>query len=147
MTEIDGCIFCEIVAKRAKANIVYESEDTLAFLDVHPIAPGHILVIPKRHCRNLFDFDDASALGLLHAERIVARAMQTALGADGLTVLQSNERAGGQSVFHYHAHLIPRFNGDGLMARPEHPHRIPFAGDALNPAELADKIRAQILES
>jgi histidine triad (HIT) family protein len=147
MTQLEECIFCTIVAKRAPANIVYESEDTLAFLDVHPIVPGHVLVVPKRHCRNLLDFDEASAQGLLHAEKVVARALRLALQADGLTVLQANERAGGQSVFHYHAHLVPRFIGDGLLTRPEHIQGAQKrAIDGIKPAEIADKIRAQIVD-
>jgi histidine triad (HIT) family protein len=147
MTETDDCIFCAIAAKRAPANIIYESEDTIAFLDVHPIVPGHVLVIPKRHCRNLFDLDDASAQGLVRAERIVARALRDAFQADGLTVLQANERAGGQSVFHYHAHLVPRFMGDGLLTRPEHIHSAQKrATDAFKPAEIADKIRMHLVD-
>jgi histidine triad (HIT) family protein len=145
MTQSDDCIFCAIVAKRAPANIIYESEDTLAILDVHPIVPGHVLVIPKMHCRNLFDFTEASANGLLHAEKVIAQAIRIAFQAEGLTVLQSNERAGGQSVFHYHAHLVPRFEGDGLMTRPEQikSSQARF-GDKLKPAEIADMLRAEI---
>ncbi len=146
MEHVDyNCIFCAIVAKRAPANIVYESDDALAFMDIHPIVPGHVLVIPKKHSRNLFDFDESCAPGLMRAERIVARALRTAMNADGLTVLQSNERVGGQTVFHYHAHLVPRFVGDGLLTRPEQLHAAQArAGEGLGPAEIADKIRAQI---
>lgn len=144
MDNIDySCIFCAIAAKRAPAHIIYESEDTLAFLDAHPIVPGHVLVVPKKHFRNLFDFDETSATGLMRAERIVARALRVALKADGITVLQSNERAGGQSVFHYHAHVVPRFLGDGLLTRPENlkagHERV---GMNLRPDEMAEKIRA-----
>lgn len=141
-----NCIFCAIAAKRAPADIVFESQDALAFLDIRPIVPGHILVIPRMHFRNLFDFDAACAAGLLHAQRLVAHALRAALGADGLTVVQSNERAGGQSIFHYHVHLIPRYLGDGLITRPENLRGSKRAGDALKPPELADKIRAQIRE-
>lgn len=117
----------------------------MAFLDIHPIAAGHTLLIPKSHYRNLFDFDGAGGQSLMRAQHLVAVALRSVLNADGLTVLQSNERAGGQSVFHYHAHLVPRFSGDGLMTRPEQMRGIhPHSSDGLEPAELAAKIREKI---
>lgn len=140
-----NCIFCKIASRQSPAAIVYDDVDTMAFLDIHPIASGHTLVIPKNHYRNLYEFDEASGQGLMRAQRLVALALRTVFNSDGLTVLQSNERAGGQSVFHYHAHLVPRFVGDGLMTRPEQlrergtqPH------DGLPLAELAAKIREKI---
>ncbi len=112
-----NCIFCAIAGGRAPAAMVYDSPDALAFLDIHPIAQGHVLVIPKKHCRNLFDIDDASGQAVMHAARVVARAMRVAFNADGMNLFQSSERAGGQDVFHFHFHLIPRFRDDGLMSR------------------------------
>ena len=145
-----NCIFCTIVAKRAPAAIVYESDGAIAFLDIHPVTAGHTLVIPKKHCRNLFDLDDASGAAVMHASRVVARALRKAFNADGLTVLQSNERAGGQDVFHYHAHLAPRFVGDGLMSRDGNQRRM-HLGERGDPSledleKVAEKIRAQIKE-
>ncbi len=137
------CIFCKIIAHQAPAEIVYEDAGAIAFLDVHPIVPGHILVVPKNHCRNLFDFDAASGESLMRAERAVAQAMRAAFNADGLTVLQSNERAGGQSVFHYHAHIVPRYNGDGLLRRPE---QLGTRTSAEKPSVIAQKIRAHVGE-
>ena len=143
-----NCIFCTIIAKRAPAAIVYESDGAIAFLDIHPVTEGHTLVIPKKHCRNLFDLDDASGAAVMHASRVVARALRKAFNADGLTVLQSNERAGGQDVFHYHAHLAPRFVGDGLMSRTETDRKMNWhARGKPSPEELAAivaKIRAEI---
>ncbi len=143
-----NCIFCAIVAKRAPADIVYESEGALAFLDIHPVVEGHTLVVPKKHCRNLFDLDDESGRAVMHASRIVARALRAAYNADGLTVLQSNERAGGQQVFHFHAHLAPRFVGDGLMSRSATERRMQWNAQQ-TPARteleaIAAKIRAHI---
>lgn len=149
MEHIDyNCIFCAIAAKRAPAAIVYESTNALAFLDIHPVVEGHTLVIPKKHCRNIFDIDDESGKAVMHASRVVARALRAAFNADGLTVLQSNERAGGQAVFHYHAHLAPRFIGDGLMSRTEMERRLQWRArgtptrDELE--QIAQKIRAHI---
>ena len=151
MDKIDfNCIFCAIVAKRAPAALVYEGEDAIAFLDIHPVVEGHVLVIPKKHFRNLFDLDDESGRAVMHASGVVARALRAAYNADGLTVLQSNERAGGQDVFHYHAHLAPRFVGDGLMSRDGNDRRMKWkAGSTPSLDELhaiATKIRAHVVE-
>lgn len=145
-----NCIFCAIAAKRAPAAIVYESPEALAFLDIHPITQGHMLVIPKRHCRNLFDFDDSWGQGMMHATRVVARALRTTFQADGMNLFQSNERAGGQDVFHFHFHLIPRFQGDGVMARDGNDRLIQWrARTRATPEELqtlAEKIRTNVVE-
>jgi histidine triad (HIT) family protein len=151
MEKIDfNCIFCAIAAKRAPAAIVYESADAMAFLDIHPVVEGHLLVIPKKHSRNLFDLDDESGRAVMHASRVAARALRAAFNADGLTVLQSNERAGGQDVFHFHAHLAPRFAGDGLMSREGNDRRMRWHAGATPSREeleqVAAKIRAQIQE-
>lgn len=149
MDNVDyNCIFCAIAAKRAPASIVYESENALAFLDINPVVEGHTLVIPKKHSRNIFDIDDESGKAVIHASRVVARALRAAFNADGLTILQSNERAGGQAVFHYHAHLAPRFYHDGLMSRSDTERNLQWrARPKASPAELekiAEKIRAHI---
>ncbi len=145
-----NCIFCAIAAKRAPAALVYESPDALAFLDIHPITEGHVLVIPKTHCRNLFDIDDNSGRGVMHAARVVARALRVAFNADGMNLFQSSERAGGQEVFHFHFHLLPRFHGDGLMAREGNDRMMRWRSRG-NPtpeelARIADKIRAKVVD-
>jgi histidine triad (HIT) family protein len=145
-----NCIFCAIAAQRAPAAVVYESDGALAFLDIRPIVEGHTLVIPKKHSRNLFDLDDASGASVMHASRLVARALRAAFNADGLTVLQSSERAGGQQVFHYHQHLAPRFIGDGLMSRNANEAQLHWRVHGSPTREelqaLAEKIRTQIKE-
>ena len=147
MEKVDfNCIFCAIVAKRAPAAIVYESEAAIAFLDISPGIEGHTLVIPKKHFRNLYDIDDENAKAVMHAARIVAHALHAAFNAEGMTVLQSSERAGGQVVFHYHAHLAPRFIGDGLMSREGNERRVQWRarGNATRDEldKIADRIRA-----
>lgn len=149
MENVDyNCIFCAIAAKRAPAAVVYENDGALAFLDINPVAEGHTLVIPKKHSRNIFDIDDESGTAVMHASRVVANALRAAFNADGLTILQSNERAGGQVVFHYHAHLAPRFVGDGLMSRSDTDRRLNWhARQKMSPAEaarIAEKIHAHI---
>jgi len=151
MADVDfNCIFCAIAAQRAPAAIVYESDGALAFLDIRPVVEGHTLVIPKRHSRNLFDLDDESGKAVMHASRVVARALRAVFNTDGLTVLQSNERAGGQDVFHYHAHLAPRFVGDGLMSRDANERRMQWRSRGSPSREeleaIAAKIRAHVLD-
>ncbi|MBI4791035.1 MAG: HIT family protein [Chloroflexi bacterium] len=151
MNHVDfNCIFCAIAAKRAPAAFVYESTDALGFLDIHPITEGHLLIVPRKHCRNLFDIDDASGKSVMHAARVVARGMRAAFNADGMNLFQSSERAGGQDVFHFHFHLLPRFFGDGLMARDGHDRMMRWRARG-NPTQadldaIAEKIRAHIIE-
>jgi len=114
MSEAAPCIFCEIIAQRAPAARVVEDPHTLAFLDLFPVAPGHALVIPKVHYPNLFEATPQTLAAVIETARRVARAIRTALQPDGLAVFQLNGRAAGQTVFHYHVHLIPRHEGDTL---------------------------------
>ena len=77
MEKVDfNCIFCAIAAKRAPASVIYESDGAVAFLDINPVAEGHTLVIPKKHCRNVFDIDDESGKAVIHASRVVANALR-----------------------------------------------------------------------
>jgi len=108
------CIFCRIVAGRAPAAKVYEDEHALAFLDLFPVAEGHLLVIPKAHYESLFESDEVTLPAVHLAARRVALAMRRALRPDGLMVYQLNGAAAGQTVFHYHAHLVPRTAGSEL---------------------------------
>ena len=105
------CIFCAIVAGRAPAARIAESEHALAFMDLFPVSDGHCLVIPKAHYENLFESDTATLPEVHLLARRVARAMKASLAPDGLMITQLNGAAAGQTVFHYHAHLIPRMAG------------------------------------
>ena len=108
------CIFCAIVAGRAPAARIAETEHALAFLDLFPAADGHALVIPKTHYENLFEADEETLPDVHRLARRVALAMRRALAPDGLVVFQLNGAAAGQTVFHYHAHLLPRTAGSEL---------------------------------
>ena len=145
MEKVDfNCIFCAIAAKRAPAAVVYESDAALAFLDIHPFVEGHTLVIPKKHSRNVFDIDDASGAAVIHASRVVANALRAAFNAEGMTVLQLSERAGGQIVFHYHAHVAPRFIGDGIMSREGNERRMQWRERGNPTREELEKIASKI---
>lgn len=113
------CIFCDIVEGQAPADVVSEDGETLAFMDINPASPGHTLVIPRAHVRDIYGLDEETAAAVMKTTVRVAEAIKKALRPDGLNLVQSNERAGGQDVFHFHMHIIPRWYGDGLrLARP-----------------------------
>ncbi|HXF69208.1 MAG TPA: HIT family protein [Thermoflexus sp.] len=116
---MSSCIFCAIVARQQPAEIVYEDERTMAFMDINPANPGHTLVIPKRHAATIFEIDEEDAAAVMRTTVRVARAIRAALAPEGLNLVQSNGRAAGQEIFHLHVHVIPRWVGDGLrLARP-----------------------------
>ena len=111
----DDNIFAKILRGEIPCHKVYEDEVALAFMDVMPQAEGHTLVIPKRaRARNLLDMDDAELAALMPRVRKVARAVKAAFAADGIMLVQYNEAAAGQTVFHPHVHVIPRFEGVAL---------------------------------
>src|SRR3990170_6159228 len=110
----NSCIFCKIVRKQAPASFVYEDESVMAFLDIRPLNLGHTLVIPKEHYETIYEIPD-ELIGRIH--KIVKRtalAMKRATEADGITVIQQNERAAGQEIFHLHVHVVPRYRGQKL---------------------------------
>ncbi|MEM7407293.1 MAG: HIT domain-containing protein [Pseudomonadota bacterium] len=109
------CIFCKIIAGRADAHRVFEDQHTLAFMDLYPAADGHTLVIPKQHFVTLFDIDDQHVAAVARSARRIAAAMRTVWAPDGLTASQANGRAAGQTVGHYHVHLIPRADGQRMQ--------------------------------
>jgi histidine triad (HIT) family protein len=108
------CVFCRIVARQIPATVVHEDEHTLAFMDLGQVNPGHVLVAVKKHAENLYALDDAQAGAVLRAAARVARAIRDAFAPQGLSVYQANGAAAGQTVFHYHVHLVPRHAGDGM---------------------------------
>ena len=110
----EGCIFCAIVAGKAPACRVAEDVHALAFLDLFPVAEGHTLVIPKDHAENIFEMADGPMRAVAALARRVARAIHAEIAPAGLAVYQANGEAAGQTVWHYHQHLIPRRSGDPL---------------------------------
>jgi histidine triad (HIT) family protein len=108
------CVFCEIVAKQIPATVVYEDEHTLAFMDIGQVNPGHVLVAAKAHAESLYALDDAQAAAVARTSARVARAIRAAFAPPGLSVYQANGKPAGQTVFHYHVHLLPRHEGDGM---------------------------------
>ncbi|WP_433592665.1 HIT family protein [Nocardia sp. CA-145437] len=119
-------IFADIVAGRAPSSTVYEDEDCLAFMDIRPVTPGHVLVIPKVPARSLAELDPAMGGKLFQVgQRIAAGLRESEVGCDGVNFFLADGVTAGQEVFHVHLHVIPRTPGDGfgLRARPTSPAR------------------------
>jgi histidine triad (HIT) family protein len=103
------CVFCRIVADEAPADLVFEDERSIAFLDIHPAGEGHTLVVPKEHAANVWDVLPEDWYALWRSTRRLAVALRSALEPDGLFIEQANGALGGQEVMHLHVHLIPRY--------------------------------------
>ncbi|CAN5562950.1 HIT family protein [soil metagenome] len=112
---MSGCIFCQIVNRSIEASVVYENDATLAFMDLRQPNPGHVLVMPKKHVATIYELDPDTASQLMQTVVIVARGIRTIFNPEGLNIWQSSGEAAGQEVFHLHMHLLPRYDGDGLM--------------------------------
>jgi len=114
MNAESDCIFCKIIAGEIPSFKVFEDEHTLAFMDINPAHDGHALVIPKAHARDLNAIEPESIAAVVVTARRVARAVSAALEPEGLNLVQCNGEAAGQSVFHFHMHVLPRARGDDL---------------------------------
>ena len=111
---MSDCVFCKIVAGQIPSTKVYEDEHTLAFMELGQVNPGHVLVAVKKHASYLFELDETQAAAVARACVKVSKAIQSAFKPEGLSVYQANGKAAGQTVFHYHVHLLPRHAGDGM---------------------------------
>jgi len=111
---MSDCIFCKLVAGQIPATRVYEDAHTLAFMDLGHVNPGHVLVAVKKHAANLFELEEAQAEAVARACVKISKALKSAFEPEGLSVYQANGKAAGQTVFHYHVHLLPRHSGDGM---------------------------------
>src|ERR671916_1519737 len=118
----EDCIFCKIVAGELPAEKVDEDEHTVAFMDLNPWTRGHALVIPRNHTPNLYEIEDDELRHTAVAARRLARRMKERLGCDGINLLNAAEPAAWQTVFHFHLHVIPRYDDDPLEL-PTRPHQ------------------------
>jgi histidine triad (HIT) family protein len=107
------CLFCKIANKEIEAKIIYEDENNLAFLDVHPHAPGHTVLIPKKHRYDVLELEDNEIASLFVALKKTLALIQNAINPDGFTIGINHKEAAGQVISHLHVHLIPRFKNDG----------------------------------
>ncbi len=137
----DTNVFAKILRGELPSHKLYEDADTFALMDIMPRGDGHCLVIPKKPSRNIFDVEPDSLAAVMRTVQKLSRAVMKAFSADGVTIQQFNETAGGQVVFHLHVHILPRFEGVALK---------PHTGAMEKPEILtanADKIRAALADS
>jgi len=138
---MDSCIFCRIARGDAPAFRVCEDEHTLAFMDIRPVTDGHTLVVTKEHFANLFDATPAALRAVAATAKRVAHALERVLQPDGLMVFQLNGAAAGQTVFHYHMHLMPRAASEPLQLHAREmgdPQRLQQLAEALAQALVQD---------
>jgi histidine triad (HIT) family protein len=111
---MDECIFCKIANGEVPAAVVYEDEQTMAFMDIGQVNPGHVIVAVKPHIRDIYTLTDEMAAAFFQTAARVARAVKKAMQPEGVTLLQANEEVGFQTVFHLHLHVLPRHPDDGV---------------------------------
>jgi histidine triad (HIT) family protein len=135
---MNDCLFCGIVAGDVPAQIVDSDEHTVAFMDINPATPGHALVVPREHSADLMDVSDDDLRHTISAARRLAKRMREALEPDGFNILNACGPAAWQTIFHYHLHVIPRYEDDPLKLP-----WIPRGGEAEEIAAVAERIREQ----
>jgi histidine triad (HIT) family protein len=133
---VNDCLFCGIVAGDLPAQIVDSDEHTVAFMDINPATPGHALVVPREHAIDLMDASEDDLARTMTAARRLARKMEETLEPDGFNVLNACRPAGWQTVFHYHLHVIPRYEDDPLKLP-----WIPRGAEEDEIAAIAERIR------
>ena len=116
--DLEICVFCELVAGKQPISIIDETEDVLAFMDIQPVNPGHVLIIPKRHAAYLGDVEPVLGGRIFAMGMRVAAALRTCgVRCEGVNLLLADGEAAGQEVFHAHLHVVPRFAGDGFALK------------------------------
>ena len=129
------CLFCKIIAGEIPSNTIYEDDTFKVILDASPASKGHALILPKKHYADIYDIDEEVAGKAMKLAKKLAGHMTEVLGCDGFNILQNNHEVAGQTVFHFHMHLIPRYEGDnaGIAAWKQ--------------GTLEDAVKEQIIES
>jgi histidine triad (HIT) family protein len=138
MSSSEDCLFCKIVAGEAAATVVGEDERTVSFMDINPATRGHALVVPRSHARDLLSIEASELEAVMVAAQRLAGRMQEKLGAAGINLINSCGAAAWQTVFHFHVHVIPRYEDDPLtlpwLPKPGDPAEIAGAAAALREA-------------
>lgn len=130
---MENCIFCKIASGEIPAATLYEDDQFRVILDLGPASKGHALILPKNHYANLYEIPEKTAADAMVLAKKIGTAMKEALGCDGLNVVQNNGEAAGQTVFHFHMHLIPRYEGDQV-------------GLSWTPGTLTDEVKEEVLD-
>ena len=135
---MQDCVFCKIVSGEIPSRKLYEDKQTLAFMDVAGDVDGHIVVIPKRHCKNILDCDPDTLNAVMQTVQKLSVQLTGNCGYDGVNLLNASDESAGQSVPHFHVHIIPRKQHDGIDAWPE------FDGAKQDIQEVYEAIRGSI---
>lgn len=116
----ENCIFCKIANGEIPSKTLYEDEQFRVILDLGPATKGHALILPKSHYKNLYELPDATAADVMKLAKKMAAQMTEKLGCDGFNLVQNNNEVAGQTVFHFHMHLIPRYDGEKTIIDWDH---------------------------
>ncbi len=132
----NDCIFCKIANGEIPSSTVYEDDLFRVILDLSPATKGHALILPKKHMANIFEMDEETAEKVFVLASRIAKAMKEALNCDGLNIVQNNGEIAGQTVFHFHMHIIPRYNDDGQQI-----NWVPKTSEAAERDMIAEQIK------
>lgn len=139
MSVEDNCVFCKIIKGDIPSYTIYEDSEFKAFLDISPASKGHTILIPKLHVENLYELPDNLAEKIIIVAKKIAKGLKKELDYDGLNLLQNNGEVAGQSVFHFHMHLIPRYKDDKVVIK-----FVEEKDESLSLEELSKKIRKYV---
>lgn len=115
----ENCIFCKIADGEIPSKTLYEDDMFRVILDINPASKGHALILTKKHFKNIYEMDNVTASEVFVLAKRMAKAMTEALGCNGFNIVQNNGKVAGQTVFHFHLHLIPRYTNDGIQLNME----------------------------
>ena len=132
----NDCIFCKIANGEIPSSTIYEDDLFRVILDLSPATKGHALILPKKHMANIFEMDEETAEKVFVLASRIAKAMKEALNCDGLNIVQDNGEIAGQTVFHFHMHIIPRYNDDGQQI-----NWVPKTSEAAERDMIAEQIK------
>lgn len=132
---MENCVFCKIISGEFSSRKIYENEHVFAFLDIAKDVDGHILVVPKKHVKNILDCDEETLKYLMNAVQKISKHLVDVCGYDGVNLLNASDESAGQTVPHFHVHIIPRKNGDGVDAWPK------FNGSNCDLDDMMNKLR------
>lgn len=132
------CIFCDIIERKSEAEIIYEDENIISFLDIRPVNYGHTLVIPKKHFDDFLSVSPEDMNRLITGLQVVSAAVKKSVNADGLNIVVNSGKAAGQTVFHFHFHIIPRFANDFMFK----PNFKKYSNGSMK--EFAEKIKIEL---
>lgn len=132
---MENCVFCKIISGEFSSRKIYEDENVFAFLDIAKDVDGHILVVPKKHVKNILDCDEDTLAQLMVAVKKISNHLVDNCGYKGVNLLNASDESAGQSVPHFHIHIIPRKTDDGIDAWPK------FTGSKLDLDEMMDRLK------